>query len=53
MTIAERLAHDDDIGHDTLILERPEARAHPAETGLHLVGDTQAAGFSNILINVR
>ena len=31
MAVAEWLADHDDVGHDALILERPEARAHAAE----------------------
>ena len=50
--VAERLAHDDDVGHDALILERPEARAHPPEPRLHFVGDAHAAGVSHVCVDV-
>ena len=49
MTVAQRLAHHDDVGHDVLILERPEARAHATESRLHFVGDAHAAGRANVL----
>ena len=53
MAVAERLAHHDDVGHDALILERPEARAHAAESRLHFVGDADAAGRAHVLVHVR
>ena len=53
MAVAERLAHHDDVGHDALILEGPEARAHAAEPGLHLVGDAHAAGGAHVRVHVR
>ena len=53
MAVAERLAHHDDVGHDALILERPEARAHAAEPGLHFVGDAHAAAGAHVLVHVR
>src|SRR5690349_24879306 len=37
VTVAERLPHDHDVRHDALVLERPEARAHPAEARLYLI----------------
>src|SRR6185503_17673745 len=53
MSVAQWLAHHDYVGHDTLILKRPEARSHATQAGLHFVGDAHAALLSNILIDVR
>ena len=53
MSVAERLAHHDDVGHDVLILERPEARAHASESRLHFVGDAQTAAVAHVLIHLR
>ena len=52
MAVAERLSHHDDVGHDVLILERPEARAHAPESGLHFVGDAHAAAGAHVLVHL-
>ena len=51
MAVAERLSHHDDIGHDVLVFECPEARAHAPESGLHFVGDAHAAAGAHVLVH--
>ncbi|HEY0990256.1 MAG TPA: hypothetical protein VGD80_24560, partial [Kofleriaceae bacterium] len=51
MTVAERLAHHDDVGDHALRFERPPVRADPAEPGLDLVGDAHAAGSAHRLVD--
>ncbi len=52
MTVADRLAHGDDIRDDALRLESPPMAADPAEADLHLVGDADAAGLPNHAVDV-
>src|SRR5688500_15362095 len=49
----ERLAHHDDVRHDTLILERPEARSHATEAGLHLVSDADTSRGAHVPVHLR
>src|SRR5699024_8981544 len=44
VTIGNRLADGDDIGHDALLLECPEIIAGPAKADLYFVGQTQPPG---------
>ncbi len=44
MAIAHRLAHRDQIGNEAVAGKAPHLLAGAAETGLHLVGDEEAAG---------
>ena len=48
VAVADRLAHDDDIGDDVLGLEGPEVGARAAESRLHLVGDAHAARRADV-----
>src|SRR6266478_7441729 len=43
MSIANRLAHRDNVGHDALCLKTPEVRADAPKTYLHFVGNADAA----------
>ncbi len=51
--VADRLAEADDVRHATGGRERPEVRADPAETDLHLVGDDHGTGGAGPLVGVR
>ena len=44
MAVAHRLAEDDQVGLDVEHLVAPHPPAGPAEAGLHLVGEDEAAG---------
>lgn len=50
MSVAHRLPHGDDVGHEVgaLQLERPEMAADAAEAHLDLVGDDDAAGPAHV-----
>ena len=39
-------------GTTPCVLERPEVRAHPAEPGLHFVGDAHAAGGAHVRVHL-
>ena len=49
--VADPLGHGDQVGRDAPVLEAPEGRAGPAEAGLDLVGDAQAAVLADDLVD--
>src|SRR5215510_9173721 len=51
MTVADRLAENDDVRHDLLRFESVEMRADAAVRRLHLVGDADAAGATHVRVN--
>ncbi len=47
VAVAHRLSDGDEVGHQAVAIEAPHAGTQPAEAGLHLVGDEQAAALSD------
>ena len=52
IAVRDRLAKDDDVRRDRVLLERPEMCAEPTEPGLHLVSDADTAGGTNPRVHV-
>ena len=49
--VADPLGHRDEVGRDAPVLEAPEGRPGPAEAGLDLVGDAEAAVLADDLVD--